>query len=748
MLAFARMLGLPILCASIINPETGKVRTTSAGPDGLAAMVAKLADANAQGWNVYFQPNTPPRLFEGSERPGKADIAFFDFAHVDSDPRKGEPRDAARERILAMSAPDVPPESILIDSGNGYQRLWRMKTPLRLADEKEGEERKVRIAEEAERTNRALCDRFDGDNCFDVSRLLRFPGSVNWPSKSKRERGYEPRLSRVVHFDPSRLYTRDELPKAEPLGASAAPKADAPTDAPFPAPLPDVDALGPGVPDTLKAAIASGPLDPDKFPSRSEYVLWATCELVRLNVPDESILSALTTPGFKLAESVLDKRNGAERYARRQLERARAFVASASLEFQEHEGKKVPNQHNARVFLQREGVRVAYDEFADRFTLEGLTGFGPALDDKATIRLRLLADSKHALRVAKEPWADFLTDLALYDRFHPVRDYLDSLAWDGVPRVDGWLVTYGGAEDGEYVRAVGALVLVAAVRRVMEPGCKFDEMLVLEGPQGKNKSSALAALAVREEWFTDDLPLDADAKRFIEAVKGKWIVEAGELKGMRKGEVDALKSALSRRVDRARLAYGRHPVELPRQCVIIGSTNSDRYLKDATGNRRFWPVRCGEFNVDALRRDRDQLWAEARVREARGESIRLAPRLYPDAGEAQEARRLSDPFEEALEAHLAGRVGKLRAHDVWVIVGKADVGRRTQDDMSRLGEALRRLGWERTKRRFGGPAPEWCYVRGSKAEREEALFVDADPETGDVRSVGPIPNYRAEEVSP
>jgi hypothetical protein len=149
-------------------------------------------------------------------------------------------------------------------------------------------------------------------------------------------------------------------------------------------------------------------------------------------------------------------------------------------------------------------------------------------------------------------------------------------------------------------------------------------------PQGLDKSSALAVLAGNGEWFTDSLPLGADDKKVIETLKGRWIVEAAELQGLRKGDVEHLKAFLSRRIDRGRPAYGRLPIEAPRQCVIIGTTNSERYLRDSTGNRRFWPVRVARFDLDALRRDHDQIWAEAAAIEAKGESIRLDPRLYPD----------------------------------------------------------------------------------------------------------------------
>jgi predicted P-loop ATPase len=352
-------------------------------------------------------------------------------------------------------------------------------------------------------------------------------------------------------------------------------------------------------------------------------------------------------------------------------------------------------QGNVRVALAELGVRFRLDVFADRMLVEGLPGFGPILDDAAVDRLWLWVDQRFRLMVPKALFYTIVTDTARQNAFHPVRDYLDALVWDGKPRVDRWLTDYAGVADTEYVRAVGALFLMAAVRRVRRPGVKFDEMLVFESPdQGTDKSSGLAVLAVREEWFSDDVPLNMDGKRVIEALRGKWIVEAAELSGMRRSDIEHLKAFLSRQVDRARMSYDRLVTEVPRQSVIAGTTNSEEYLRDTTGNRRFWPVRLKRFDLAALSRDRDQLWAEAAAREAAGESIRLDPRLWPAAGEAQAERLTQDPFYEELQAALGDMEGKIASTSVWTILN-VQPGHRTQDQNQRVGKAMRDLGWRR-----------------------------------------------------
>lgn len=410
-------------------------------------------------------------------------------------------------------------------------------------------------------------------------------------------------------------------------------------------------------------------------------------------------------------------------YAWRQVEQAIARVAAGAEAFQtDKDGRPYANQHNLRLALAKLNVTVRYDRFADRAALSGLDGFGPHMDDAAMTRLWLRVDEEHRLKFPKEYFWSVVEDAARRNAFHPVVDYLDGLAWDGTPRLDGWMSAYLQADDTEYTRAVGTLMLVAAVRRVRHPGCKFDEMVVLESEQGKTKSSALGVLAVREEWFSDDLPLNADTKTVIERTQGRWIIEAGELKGMRSRDVEHLKSFLSRRVDRSRLAYGRLTHEAPRHFIVVGTTNDDRYLIDSTGNRRFWPVRVGDIDLAALARDRDQLWAEAAAREAAGASIRLDRSLWRTAALEQEERRTVDPFALELAGLFGELQGKVRTRDVWDFMGTPR-GQRTPEQERRIGVAMRDLGFERTLAQFGG-GPEPCYRRGSEMERKQRIFVE------------------------
>ncbi len=741
------------------------------------------------------------------------------------------------------------------------------------------------------------------------------------------------------------------------------------------------------------------------------------------------------------------------------------------------QGHPYNSQWNIEVAVRKLGARLRYDEFSGDEIVEGLPGFGPRFDDPATINLRLKIDATFHFLPSRELFRDVTSNVARRNRFHPVREYLGSLAWDQEPRIERWLIDYAGAPDTPYVRAVSRIVLVAACRRIRKPGAKYDEMLILESPQGTDKclkrgtrllmhdgslravedvrvgdllmgpdskprrvlettngvgslrkivptkgaewvcndkhvltvalhekdgyhdapvtdfdehkwgsrhvpsnkyamlvrapevqfsrrevpiepyllglwlgdgtctkpeitnpepeihaycetiapkygvefklkdysgsrscptvvlsgrpqqyhrgnqqpllavfkrclvddekriprdylvnaadarlellaglldtdghldrcgifsistkwaglrddilflarslgfaayattgtrtiksigfsgqyhtitisghldriptkvarkkavprrqvkdvlrtgfrveddgvgeffgfelggdgrflledftithnSSGIRALAINDDWFTDDLPLHGDTRRFMESTAGKWIVEAGELKGMGRSDVAALKACLSRQRDEARMAYGHKNMRVARQFVIIGTTNeTEGYLRDSTGNRRFWPVRVQRFDLARLRADRDQLWAEAAEAEALGESIRLDPRLYEAATVEQEARLVGDdPLVDVLHRALGDRTGKLRVSDAYLICG-IEPGKVNQDQISRFGRAIRELGWERQRRRFD-KALQYAYVKGTPEQREVELVVEYDPHMRSVR---------------
>lgn len=197
--------------------------------------------------------------------------------------------------------------------------------------------------------------------------------------------------------------------------------------------------------------------------------------------------------------------------------------------------------------------------------------------------------------------------------FHPVKDYLNGLSWDGKPRAEELFIKYFGADDTPYSRQIAKLMLLGGVTRIFEPGAKFDFSIVLEGLQGKRKSSWIETLA--KHWYTDVIGDFNNQKSMIELLQNAWVIEFPELSGFNRSDVQTIKAFISRKVDRARLAYARRAADFPRQCIFICSTNESIYLKDPTGNRRWWPIECknSAIDIDDFKLNVDQVWAEALV---------------------------------------------------------------------------------------------------------------------------------------
>ena len=301
-------------------------------------------------------------------------------------------------------------------------------------------------------------------------------------------------------------------------------------------------------------------------------------------------------------------------------------------------GKRAPLPTVANVMLvvghdpQLAGL-VAYDEFAHGVVVTrapplvfdgGTPCVGPyprPIDDNDTTLIQGHVQRSRKMLVGQQVTQQAIAAVAMQRRSHPVRDYLDGLAWDGRPRIDDWLHLAFGTPGTSYNTAVGAKFLCAAVRRIRHPGTKFDHVMVLEGPQGTGKSRACEALFA--PYFTDNLPMDLGSKDAQQAMAGKWGVELAELQSLIKTGSQVAKAFFSRRIDYFRPPYGRLFIEQPRQCVFIGSTNDHDWLTDSTGNRRYWPVRCVKVEPGWITDHRDQLWAEACEREAEGETLWL-----------------------------------------------------------------------------------------------------------------------------
>lgn len=272
--------------------------------------------------------------------------------------------------------------------------------------------------------------------------------------------------------------------------------------------------------------------------------------------------------------------------------------------------------------------------------------------DDAALRMHL--ESTYGIS-GKERIADALTTVMLRHHRHPIRDYLRSLSWDGVARLDTLLIDFLGAEDSQLLRLQTRKQFVAAVERVMHPGCKYDYMLVLVGEEGIGKSTLLRLMA--GQWFNDSIS-NFDGKEGMENLQRAWIIEVGELMGIKRSEVESVKAYLSKQIDTYRPAYGRVVEERPRQCVFFGTTNEKNFLKGGTGNRRFWIVETGKQlpRMDVFHEltaeYRDQVWAEAVYFADKGEELYLEPSME------KEARQIQDEYNELSADERIGVIAK------------------------------------------------------------------------------------------
>jgi hypothetical protein len=296
---------------------------------------------------------------------------------------------------------------------------------------------------------------------------------------------------------------------------------------------------------------------------------------------------------------------------------------------------------------------------------------------------------------------------ALRNEFHPVLDYLNRLQWDGTKRLDQLFIRYFNAANVEFARIVGAKFLIGMVARAYNPGCKRDEMIVLEGDQGIRKSTALNIIAT-DEYFSDSLPNlhDKDAAHHLQ---GRWLVEIGELAAMRRSEVEDVKRFVSTRIDKFRPAYGHHIVESPRTAIFTATTNDDRYLKDTTGARRYWPIKCGAIDTDGLRRDRDQLFAEAVQRYRANERYWLVDQEETLAAIETAERREIDPWQDIVARHCAAVAGMPVSMDnVFRQALNVPYERQNAATNKRVAAILKTLGYRRQQLQRSGP---WFYVK-------------------------------------
>lgn len=291
---------------------------------------------------------------------------------------------------------------------------------------------------------------------------------------------------------------------------------------------------------------------------------------------------------------------------------------------------------------------------------------------------------------------------------HPVRTWLESLVWDGTKRITGLLPTYVGAENSIINTEIGRRFMISAVARIMKPGCKVDTTLILVGGQGAGKSTFFRVLAGDD--FFSDTPIDIGRKDAYIALRGAWLFEMAELAAMRPREAESVKAFLSSPIDRFRPPYMRCTVDQPRQCVFVGTTNEQGFLKDSTGARRFWPVEVGEIDVARVAEDRAQLWAEAVEAYDNGERWWMKAAMEHLLTAAHEEYEAEDPWHEPISEWLSSQIGEVSISDVLSKALEMDTGKQTRTHEIRAGAVLRRLKYTRKRVRRNG-ARRYIYLK-------------------------------------
>lgn len=484
----------------------------------------------------------------------------------------------------------------------------------------------------------------------------------------------------------------------------------------------------------------------------------STDEMYRFAAADPAVRTLMTKEGLEAAK---------EDFANVDLEEEQAPADDSWMGNIKRDKNGIKNTIDNAVIIMRNDPqlknRIGFNLFSQREVLlkdlpwRRVRDGGKEFKDADESSLRHYLETLYDLS-GKEKINDALTIVLQDNSFHPVKDYFKSLpAWDGVPRVDTLFIDYLGAEDCIYTREVTRKSLVAAVARIFDPGVKFDNMPVTVGPQGTGKSTILDRLG--GQWFTDSFNfhmLKGDSKRGEEQIQGAWIVEIGELAGLGRADMESAKSFLSRREDKYRAAYGKRIGFNPRQCVFFGTTNNDEFLRDVTGNRRFWPLPTDpgmavkSVFTDLHRGEVDQIWSEAFVLYRRGEPLFLSKEIDALAIQMQDMHTETDervgmildyldtPLPEnwatlgvwerrnwlnSEDIQPAGTTQRqvTCAAEIWIELFGGSVKDATRQNTKFINEVLRKAkGWEASKsnRKFDFCGVQRAFVRMNKTPKK------------------------------
>lgn len=352
---------------------------------------------------------------------------------------------------------------------------------------------------------------------------------------------------------------------------------------------------------------------------------------------------------------------------------------------------------------------------------------GQELRDKDIVFVQYYLAHNKQFEMGIDKITNAITELSERNRFHPIKEYLEGLNWDGEERLDKWLINTTGTEDSPYSNAVGSKYLMAAVARIYCPGIKFDNVLVLEGKENIGKSTIFRTLS--NPWFTDSIDLMQKDEKIIEKMRGSWFLEVAEMFGVNDSNQERIKSFLTRQDDVHRLPYDRLSVRLKRQSIFCGSSNKLAYLFGEDGNRRFWPIKCEKINIQWLKDNRDQIFAEAKIRWQSGEELYLNPELFELAKIIQTQKlNVNEVWYEIIEEYLTHK-NTTTMKEILESCLKLEIKElHNRSYLINVGRVLKKLGFEKKDTTLKGK-DRYIYVRESvlaEAEKKRLTIQEED----------------------
>jgi Virulence-associated protein E len=693
----------------IPEPDTKPPQTVTVPHDKVTEFLTQKQGTH----NCYFQVNLGPP----NKKAKKEEITHARMLHVDLD----DPTPAALQSLQSFN----PPPTAIIFSGGGHQAFWFFRTTIPTQT--------PAARDMIEDLNNRIRHALNADHCYNIDRIMRLPGTLNMPDDGKRKKGRTTALASVIELTPTYLYTLADFQHLQ-KAATANPSLPPPTQLG----LDDIDPQELArIPEETRELIIRGDTQA-QFPSRSEAVYRVACSLARANLPIARIAAILVHPAHAISASIRERPDPMME-ALRQAQRGRDATSTGWPKAT----KSGPTEHhypNCRVALARLEIEGCTNKFTESLYVWNPRQPRIQLTDSVVESIRDHIIDVYGFDPGNENTFYGLRGICRATQEHPLLDYFNQVApvWDGVSRLPYLFQNYFGAEDTPFNRDIGVITMVAGIRLIKHPGTKFDTIPVLEGPQGSGKTQALIILAGGDEFFNSQDILASGAREQAEAMVGIWIYEISELQGMSKADTEKVKAFASRNVDKVRPAYGRVRVDRPRQTIFFGTTNAEDYLRDPTGNRRFWPVKTTVINLAALRRDRDQLWAEAIALEAQGRSIILNENLWDAAANLQKSRLSVDSWVEELRnvhCYLSNGTLRVSTQDVLAHLGRT-ADRQTPGDFKRVADAMRMLGWAGSKLLvINGKAA----VRGYEAPNDDTVphvLIPDDPAPGEPKRPG------------